>query len=123
MPTFRSSRQIENRNYLTRTKFRFTFQRAPKVAFFTTKINVPDMTLGVATQPTYLTDIPLPGEKIEFGDLNIEFLVDEDMQNYFEIQNWIRGISFSDYTAPPEFFSFVRLNAQQLRWFQFYQRR
>lgn len=93
---FLSSRQIENRNFLSKIKFRFTFQRAPKVAFYATKINIPSLTLGVANQPTYLTDIPEPGEKIEFGDLNVDFMVDEDMKNYLEIQNWIRGIGFPE---------------------------
>lgn len=91
-----SKRQIENRNLLSALKFRFTIARAPKVAFFTNQVVVPAMNLGVAEQPTYLTDIPLPGEKIEFEDFNIRFLVDEDLTNYLEIQNWIRGIGFPE---------------------------
>lgn len=91
-----SSRQIENRNFLSSLKFRFTIQRAPKVAFFTNQVVIPAMNLGVAEQPTYLTDIPIPGEKIEFEDFNIRFLVDEDLTNYLEIQNWIRGIGFPE---------------------------
>ena len=54
------------------------------------------MDLGVATQPTYLRDIPTPGDKIEFGDLSIRFLVDEDLVNYMELQKWIRGLGFPD---------------------------
>tara|TARA_B100000035_G_scaffold206816_1_gene176873 strand:- start:191 stop:625 length:435 start_codon:yes stop_codon:yes gene_type:complete len=54
------------------------------------------MTLGVANQANYLRDIPIPGDKIEFGDLNIRFLVDEDLGNYMEIQKWIRGLGFPD---------------------------
>ena len=54
------------------------------------------MDLGVATQPTYLRDIPTPGDKIEFGDLSIRFLVDEDLVNYMELQRWIRGLGFPD---------------------------
>ena len=96
MAEFSSARQIENRNFLSKIKFRFTFEKAPKVAFYATKINIPSLTLGVVEQPTYLTNIPLPGEKIEFGDLNVDFLVDEDMKNYFEIQNWIRAIGFPE---------------------------
>ena len=47
-------------------------------------------------QPTYLKDIDVPGDKIEFGDLNIRFLVNEDLVNYMELQNWIRGLGFPD---------------------------
>ena len=44
----------------------------------------------------YLRDIPTPGDKIEFGDLSLRFLVDEDLSNYMEIQNWIRGLGYPE---------------------------
>ena len=55
--------------------------------------------MGVAEQPSYLKDIPLPGDKIQFGDLNLRFLVDEDLVNFMEIQNWIRGLGFPESLA------------------------
>jgi|TARA_B100000900_G_C20481052_1_gene675471 hypothetical protein len=91
-----SSRQIENRNFLSPNGFRFALRRSPQVAFFCNQANIPDMTLGVTEQPTYLKNIPVPGDKIEFGDLNLRFLVDEDLGNYMEIQKWIRGLGFPD---------------------------
>ncbi len=91
-----SSRQIENRNFLSPNGFRFALRRSPQAAFFCNQANIPDMTLGVATQATYLKDIPVPGDKIEFGDLNLRFLVDEDLGNYMEIQKWIRGLGYPD---------------------------
>ena len=91
-----SSRQIENRNFLSPTGFRFSLRRSPKVAFFCNQANIPAMTLGVTEQATYLKNIPVPGDKIEFGDLTLRFLVDEDLKNYMEIQNWIRGLGYPD---------------------------
>ncbi len=93
VPNFR---QLENRNYLSPTGFYFSVVRAPKVGFFGYQVNVPGLDLGVAIQPNYLTDIPRPGEKITFGDLTLTFLVDEDLVNYLEIQNWMRGIGFPE---------------------------
>ena len=87
-------RQIENRNFLSPTGFKLVLNRAPKVAFFANSANIPGITLGEATQPTYLKDIPTPGDKIVFDDFNIRFLVDEDLKNYMEIQDWIRGLGF-----------------------------
>jgi hypothetical protein len=40
--------------------------------------------------------LPTPGDIIEFGDLNLRFLVDEDLENYMEIQNWMRGLGFPE---------------------------
>ena len=95
-PAPRPGTPIENRNFLSPVGFKFALKRVPKVAFFCNQANIPDLTLGIAEQPTYLKNIPVPGDKIEFGDLNLRFLVDEDLGNYMEIQNWIRGLGFPD---------------------------
>ena len=89
---------IANRNFLSPTGFKFSLQRAPKAAFFCQSANIPDLNLGVAEQPTYLRDIPTPGDKISFGDLQLRFLVDEDLGNFMELQNWIRGLGFPENT-------------------------
>jgi hypothetical protein len=88
--------QIENRNFLSPTGFKFTLTRTPKVAFFCNQANIPDLNLGVAVQPSYTKMLPTPGDIIEFGDLNLRFLVDEDLENYMEIQNWMRGLGFPE---------------------------
>jgi hypothetical protein len=89
-------RQVENRNFLAPVGFRFTLNRAPKVAFFANSANIPSIEVGVANQPNYLTDIPVPGDKMQFEDFTLRFLVDEDLTNYMEIQNWMRGIGFPE---------------------------
>jgi hypothetical protein len=88
--------QIQNRNFLAPVGFKFTLNRAPKVAFFSNSANIPDISLGVAIQPNYLNDIPVPGDKMEFGDFTLRFLVDENLENYLEIQHWMRGLGFPE---------------------------
>ena len=87
---------ITNRNFLSPVGFKFALKRSPAVAFFCNEANIPSLDLGVAEQPTYLKNIPTPGDKIQFGDLSLRFLVDEDLKNYMEIQNWIRGLGFPE---------------------------
>ena len=87
---------ITNRNFLSPVGFKFALKRSPAVAFFCNEANIPSMDLGVAEQPTYLKNIPVPGDKIQFGDLSLRFLVDEDLKNFMEIQNWIRGLGFPE---------------------------
>ena len=87
---------IGNRNFLSPTGFKFSIKRIPKVAYFCNQANIPSLDLGVANQPTYLKDIPTPGDKVEFGDLNVRFLVDEDLGNYAQLQRWIRGLGFPE---------------------------
>jgi hypothetical protein len=91
-----SSNQPQNRNFLSPTGFKFSLKRAPKVAFFCNSANIPDLNLGIAIQPSYLKDIDTPGDKIVFGDFSLRFLVDEDLENYMEIQNWIRGLGYPE---------------------------
>ena len=98
MPEYTTGRAtpIKNRNFLAPTGFKFTLDRAKSVSFFCNQANIPDISLGVAEQPTYLKDIPLPGDKMTFEDLNLKFLVDEDLKNYMEIQNWMRGLGYPE---------------------------
>ena len=87
---------IDNRNFLSPTGFKFSIKRIPKVSYFCNQANIPSLDLGIANQPTYLKDIPTPGDKIDFGDLNVRFLVDEDLGNYVQLQRWIRGLGFPE---------------------------
>ena len=95
-PVDRPGTPLENRNFLSPVGFKFSLKRAPGVAFFCNQANIPSMDLGIAEQPTYLRNIPTPGDKIEFGDLTLRFLVDEDLVNYMELQRWIRGLGFPE---------------------------
>jgi hypothetical protein len=88
--------QIQNKNFLNPTGFRFILNRAPKVVFFSNQASIPGLNLGVTEQPNYLKDIPIPGDKLQFQDLTLRFLVDEDLENYLEIQHWLRGLGFPD---------------------------
>ena len=98
MPDYTTGRAtpIINRNFLSPTGFKFTLDRAKKVSFFCNQANIPDISLGVAEQPSYLKTIPVPGDKMQFGDLNLRFLVDEDLKNYMQIQHWMRGLGYPE---------------------------
>ena len=74
--------QIQNRNFLSPVGFKFTLAKEPKVNFFCNSARIPEITLSVLQQPTYLKDLDIPGGKLQYGDLNLRFLVDEDLVNY-----------------------------------------
>ena len=93
------SKQIKNRNYLSPTGFNFTLQRCPKVSFFSNTAQIPGIDLGVTIQPNYLNDIPRPGDKMDFSDFTLRFLIDEDLKNYMQLQNWMRGLGFPENLA------------------------
>jgi hypothetical protein len=103
-------KQIQNRNFLSPVGFKFSLNRAPKVAFFGNSANIPGMTLGVAVQTNYLKDIDTPGDKIAFDDLVLRFLVDENLENYMEIHNWIKGLGYPE--SLQEIYNFQNSNPE-----------
>jgi hypothetical protein len=90
--------QIQNRNFLSPVGFRFTLAKTPKVSFFCNSARIPEINLGVANQPTYLKDLDIPGDKLTYGDLTLRFLVDENLENYMAIHNWMTGLGFPEST-------------------------
>ena len=90
--------QIANRNYLSPIGFKFILSKFPKIDFFCNSASIPDITLGTFQQPSYLKFIDVPGEKLTYGDLDIRFLVDENMENYAAVHNWLTGLGFPETT-------------------------
>ena len=96
-----SDTQIANRNFLAPVGFKFSLSKFPKVDFFCNSARIPEITLGTAIQPSYLKEIDIPGEKLIYGDLSIRFLVDEQLENYVAIHNWLTGLGFPE--TPQQF--------------------
>jgi len=88
------TRQPAKLDYASPIQFRFKCTKLPEVEFTCQTANIPGISLGGATQPTPLVDIPIPGDKISFQSLDINFLVDENLNNYKEIHDWLVGIGF-----------------------------
>ncbi len=90
--------QIQNRNFLSPIGFKFTVTKTPKVDFFCNSARIPEIVLGTALQATYLKDIDIPGDKLQYGDFALRFLVDEELENYMAIHNWLTGLGFPETT-------------------------
>ncbi|MBC8429941.1 MAG: hypothetical protein H8D92_00940 [Pelagibacteraceae bacterium] len=86
------TRQPSVMDYASPVQFRFKCSKLPKVEFFCQSANIPGIGLGVASIDTPLKSIPFPGDEVTYQDLAISFLVDENLQNYKEIHDWIIGL-------------------------------
>ncbi len=91
-------KQIQNRNFLTGVGFKFNLTKFPKVDFFSNSARIPELNLELTRQPSYLKNIDVPGERLTFGDLTLKFLVDENMENYISVYNWLKGLGFPETT-------------------------
>lgn len=88
------NRQPDKLDYTSPTQFRFILNQIPKVQFFVQTANIPGISLGEAVIPTPYKDIPYVGDKVTYESLNVQFLVDEHLENYIEIHNWMVGLGF-----------------------------
>ena len=91
-------KQIQNRNFLSGIGFKFNLTKFPKVDFFSNSARIPELNLELTTQASYLKNIDVPGERLTYGDFTLRFLVDENMENYQSIYDWLTGLGFPETT-------------------------
>lgn len=80
-------------NALTNVKFKFDIQRAPNVTYWMQSCILPTVQIEGGILPGMRRDVPIPGQKAEFENLVITFIVDQDLKNYEEIFNWFQDIA------------------------------
>ena len=68
------NRQPTKLDYASPIQFKFTCIKLPMVEFFCQTASVPGITLGTANMETPLNEIPIPGDKINWQDLNVSLL-------------------------------------------------
>ena len=88
------SRQPTQLDYVSPTQFKFNIHQLPKVEFFCTDANVPAISLGEAVYPTPYKEIPVMGDTLTYDNLSISFIVDENLENYIEMHDWLTAIGF-----------------------------
>ena len=88
--------QLTNKNFLSPIGFVFLLDKARKASFLCQRASIPEITLGDIAIPTRgFVSVPLEGN-IQYSELNIDFIVDEDLRNYMELHNWIRALGTPD---------------------------
>ena len=84
----------QNTNFLHKNKFKLVFPKVPNVEFFCQNVIIP----GISQQPVIAENpfnkLYVSSIKTEFEPLVVNFLIDEDMKTWFEVYNWIMGITF-----------------------------
>ena len=93
LPSYDQALNIENRNYLSPVGFRFAINRMKGVDFFCQSASIPSISMGAADTYTRFNKIPQPGDELRYEDLFIQFLVDENMKNWYQVHDWMREIA------------------------------
>ena len=83
----------DSKNFLSPVGFKFLIERLPTVEFFCQTVNIPEISIGNRTIETRVKAYDTPGDKMTFGDLNLTFMINENMDNYYEIYKWLKGMT------------------------------
>ena len=95
--------QPKNRNFLIPVGFKLDLEIFHGVDFFCQTASIPDLSMPIAEVNTPYRRVPIAGSGgVQFGDLNLRFIIDEDLKNYTSIHNWIRKFGLSEERSDSE---------------------
>jgi hypothetical protein len=83
-------------NYLSPVEFIVSVERLPHVQFFTQSVTIPSLSLAPIDKPSPFKPIPVPGDRVSYSELPLSFIIDEQMSNFIEVFNWIKGLGFPE---------------------------
>jgi|TARA_R110000868_G_scaffold282471_2_gene542734 hypothetical protein len=85
---------LNNVNLLQPTAFKLVIDHKyfSNVEFFCQTILHPSVTLTAVELPFRRTNIALAGDKLTFGDLTAIIIVDENLNSYIEMFNWMNRL-------------------------------
>lgn len=83
-------------NFFTPLEFQVSIKRMPNVEFFVQRTSIPSVSATPADMPTPFNRLTFSADKLEYSPLELTFIVDENMKNYIEVLNWIKGSTFPE---------------------------
>ena len=81
-----------NTNYLSPIGFRFVLSNFKEVSYFCQTANLPGISIGGIDVPTPMRNIQIEGDEVQFEELSLSFVVDENLKNWLSIYDWIIGL-------------------------------
>ena len=88
------ARQPSVFDYSQSNQFKIYLPIFPTTEWFVIRANIPGVTMAQASQYTPFTDIAVVGDKLQYDNFNMTFMVDESLQNYMEMYDWVKNIGF-----------------------------
>jgi len=86
-------------NYLSTGGFDIKISRLPNVEFFSQKLLLPGVTANAVETQTPLRAFYNVPDHLRYADFDLSFIIDENMINYREIYDWLKGIGTPDSLA------------------------
>jgi len=84
---------MSEQNFLSPINFRFVINRLPNVAFYIQQASIPGISMIPTESPSPFAQIYRHGDRLLFNEFSIIIRVDEDMESYREIYDWMTGVA------------------------------
>ena len=82
-----------NKSILNKNNFRLLVDKVPNVEYYVRSVNIPGLTFSETEQAAGVgLNAFFPGDKVSFDTLDVNFLVDEDLENFKEVYQWMNAI-------------------------------
>ena len=84
---------LESQNFLQPNGFKLVInrERFKNLEFFAQTVSHPDISVAPTIAPFRRTNLQLPGDKVEYGPLVVDAILDENMNVYKEMVKWIKS--------------------------------
>jgi len=89
-----SNEFLKDVGYATPVGFRLLIdsQRYPNAQFNVQTAAIPEISVNAAQYATPQRTIEVSGDKVTYAPFTCTFLVDENLENYYEIHDWLVGL-------------------------------
>lgn len=91
-----SVNSISNTDFLNSNNSIVVVEKFKNIAFFTTDITIPGVSLNNPSQPNPFSNIKRVGDRLYYEPLVLQFKVNEDLSNWIEIHDWLKGAAFPE---------------------------
>lgn len=88
-----TSKNVYNLNNLSGTNFIFKLDKYPNLNFTIQDVNLPGVIGNMKEIPIPTGSYKIGYDKLNYEKLKIQFIVDESLNNWREVYNWMRAIA------------------------------
>jgi len=88
------ARQPSVFDYSQSNQFKIYLPIFPTTEWFVVRANIPGVSMAQASQYTPFVDVAVVGDKLQYDNFNMTFMVDESLSNYMEMYDWVKNIGF-----------------------------
>lgn len=85
-----------NGNLLPSDGFKVIIDHFPSIGILCQGVFIPGLMLGEVMTSTPFTHLNIAGDKLSYEKLSMTVAIDEDMEIYREVNQWIKGIAFPE---------------------------